>query len=385
MKVLHVIDSAGVWGAENMLLELTTRQRALGVDASILSMGKPSDGIKSIEKEMDWRGIPYSTFRSAVIPTPCVLRRLLQQVLAKKPTLIHSHGYKGNVLLGGGLRRWIAVPLIATLHGWVAKPNALTKRRLYEELDMFAIRRFDAVVLVSGAMRAHRRFRSTTASGDPSVSVIDNGISEQVPEMSQSVPTHVRDFLRDGTVVGSIGRLSREKGFSYLVDAFYGVSRKFPKAKLLLIGDGPVRRDLQRRIDGLNLGDRAMITGYVNEAAALTSRLSLYVCSSLSEGLPLTVLEAMRARTPIVSTAVGSIPEILGDGAGGKLVPPESVDALEGAITKLLSNPGLASSMAVWSHESFVTKYSSKIMCDRYLQVYKDALQARKLSSCVSS
>lgn len=375
MRVLHVIDSSGLWGAEKMLLELAALQRSHGVDASVLSMGKPIDVKKDLESALDGESIPYAQFRSKTIPSFSDMRRLLGVVEGLNPDIIHSHGYKGNILFGLLLRSWCQRPMLATLHGWVSLPGAISKLRVYEMADAVALGKMDSVVVVGDGLKQHPRLRRVLRKNPSRFHIIENGISEESLAEPSAISSELEQFLSASDVIGSIGRLSEEKGYRFLLDAFAEVRSSHPDARLLIIGEGRLRSQLEKQIRDLAIVDHVYMARYLENAAALVGRFRMYVCASLSEGLPMTLLEAMRAETPIVATAVGGIPKLLQHGEGGVLVKPGDPASLTEGMRRVLSDNAAAAQRAKISKAEFLRNYSSSTMFRRYQAVYRSLLR----------
>jgi glycosyltransferase involved in cell wall biosynthesis len=133
-------------------------------------------------------------------------------------------------------------------------------------------------------------------------------------------------------IVGSVGRLDEQKGYEYLIRAAQVVRKAHPEVLFVVAGDGPQRDELQDLIDSLDLRAHFRLLGFRSDAEVVTSAFDLYVCPSLWEGLPLTVLDAMALEVPVISTAVGGIREAINDGESGWLVEPESAQALARSI-----------------------------------------------------
>jgi len=120
-----------------------------------------------------------------------------------------------------------------------------------------------------------------------------------------------------------------------------------------------------------------MLPGYVADAGIYLPLVDVFVLPSLTEGLPLTVLEAMRASRPIVATRVGGVPSVLGEGRFGRLVPPGDADALAAAVSATLRDPSGAAALAAAAREAFGATYSSRRMADRYQALYEEILRDR--------
>jgi len=140
---------------------------------------------------------------------------------------------------------------------------------------------------------------------------------------------------------------------------------------LIIIGEGYERNLLEEMVLKSKLRDRVMLPGYRNNAENYLPYFNLFVLSSLTEGLPITLLEAMQAKLPIVATKVGGIPEVLQNGKGGLLVESENAENLSKAIATLYNNPNHAEDLASISYQKTVTEYSSKTMGLGYIDIYE--------------
>jgi glycosyltransferase involved in cell wall biosynthesis len=152
-------------------------------------------------------------------------------------------------------------------------------------------------------------------------------------------------FKRPRLIIGAAGRLSPEKGFADLIDAAALILPEHSDAGLVLFGDGPLRGDLQKRIENRGLTGRFLLAGFRNDLDALFPCLDVFVQSSHTEGLPNVVLEALAARVPVVATAVGGTPEIVHDGRTGYLVAPHEPPSLARRIGHLLADDELRKHM----------------------------------------
>jgi len=230
-----------------------------------------------------------------------MLRRLRAMLAGESRAVVHSHGYKPDILLAALVapRR---LPCLATCHSWYSETPKL---KALEYLDKWAVRRFDYVVAVSEEI-----YRDLRASGTPAdrLSKIDNGIS--VPMLD----AHTRDAIRSEwklapgeKLIVQIGRLAKSKRNALLLKALAGLSGDV-KAKVALVGDGEERTGLATFARSAGVEDRVIFAGYRRDAAAIMAAADVLVITSNKEGLPIVVLEAMAVGCPIIATAVGSIP-----------------------------------------------------------------------------
>ena len=380
MKILHVIDSEGLYGAEVMLLNLAFEQRKIGLRPGILNMRLCECDGHSLGDEARKMGLEFHALplRSGieVLETFGIIRFAQINGYA----LFHTHGYKPNILLGLMPKRFRKLPLVSTLHGWTSTER-FTKLRFYEWLDFISLRFIDAVVLVNRAMKCYTRLRDCNALN---LYVINNGIP--IPEStchpnngqgstSSDLDKTIIDFCKKGFTIGSIGRLSTEKGYRHLIEAVASLVRKGLDVHLVIIGEGYERQRLEALVRQLELSDRVILPGYRPYARNYIAFFSIFVISSLTEGLPITVLEAMQAKVPVVATRVGAIPELLQSGRGGLLVEPHNPRLLSDAISSLYHNAEFANQLASVSYQEAVHRYTSDAMTLQYLDIYKTVIQ----------
>ena len=169
--------------------------------------------------------------------------------------------------------------------------------------------------------------------------------------------------------MGAIGRLSPEKGFNYLIEAIHKINSS--SIKLVIIGDGPERENLERLINKFGMKGKILLPGYMPEAFKYLPFFNVFVLPSLTEGLPITLLEAMQAGIPIIATRAGGVPETLNDGEAGIIVEPGDSKPLEKAIRLLCKDKEHARRLAGKAKEIAKTRYSSREMALRYYEVYK--------------
>jgi glycosyltransferase involved in cell wall biosynthesis len=370
MRILHLIHSEGVYGAERILLYLAREQQRRGHEPVIGSIGPLGVGAKEIETTAKSSGLPMVPIRIASRPTPGVIRSLLQTVRDIAPDVLHSHGYKADILLGF-LPRRVRGPMLTTLHGWTAggKFDALW---LYERLDRISLRMIDAVVVVAPTMLQLPALRRIAPDR---LRLIENGIpplAERLQDLAArgvGLPAELLSFMAQKPTVVAIGRLSREKGVAVLLEAFARVRAERP-CQLLIVGEGPERAALQRRIQQLNLTDSAHISGYLEGADRLLKHAAGFVMSSLTEGMPLVLLEALQWQVPILATHVGAIPELLDGSRGGELVAPGDALALAAGLERMLAAPRGAGAGAGAAPET-TSRFSSALMAEKYLMRYQ--------------
>jgi glycosyltransferase involved in cell wall biosynthesis len=369
MNILHLIDSGGFYGAENVIVALMNRQKEAGLKVALGSIATLVDDQKVIEKKAAEIGVPVKVFRMKNGLNIFGAIRIIKYALARNTDIIHCHGYKANILLGLLPGKYRKIPYISTLHGWTSK-QLCQKIWLYELLDAFMVKRADRVVVVSHAMRENLRLKSLKISPV----VIHNGIqSKGKDDIGEKDFILLNGLDKIQLKLISIGRLSEEKGFSTLLKAVKNIKIKWNEnVRLFIIGDGPEKNNLLRLAKEYGISDNVIFPGYIDNACKILKYFDVFVMSSLTEGMPITLLEAMRAGVPIVATAVGGIPEALEGGKCGILVPPGSEMDLARSITKLHENNLLKQELSIKSKIRFQEEFTVEKMEEKYRSVYMD-------------
>lgn len=373
MKILHVIDSEGVYGAEVVVLTLMAEHGALGHDPWLCSIGATGIAEKPLETEALRRGLKVFKVRMRNGPNLIGAIQLLRLAKQGGFEIIHSHGYKSNILLGFVPGRLRGIPLVATVHGWTSS-GRFSRLIVYEWLDRMSLRFMDVIVLVSRTMQSKVKMRTENQAR---VMVIHNGIPPSFELPSQPSPDEeISTFCRDSFTLGSVGRLSPEKGYEVLIRAVNTLVGRGLPIKLVILGEGQERTRLERLIADCGLTERVSLPGYKHNARDYIPLFDVFVLSSFTEGLPITLLEAMGSARPIVATKVGSIPDVLDGGKAGLLVDPNQSAALADALESMVNDGKLRQSLARRAGELFSEQYSSRRMAEQYLCAYEKAQRA---------
>lgn len=369
MKILHVIDSGGLYGAETVLLNLMVEQERMGLKPVLASIGDPCIGDKPLEQAAVNLGLRVEKFRMHPGPNYWGAFRLLKFAHNENVALLHTHGYKGNILLGL-IPRWIRkIPIVASLHGYTAT-NGISRMRLYEWLDAASLRFIDQVVLVNNAMRQHPRLKKIPIRFE----VVNNGLPV-LNGIKAKLDPDIAGFCRTGFVICSMGRLSREKGFDILLHALEIASRKNPLLKLVIIGEGSERSALINQIQAFALSDRVMLAGFRHGAKDHLPLMDVLVIPSFTEGLPMVALEGMQAGLPIIATRVGGLPEVLEDGQVGLLVEKKNPESLAQAILKVAGDKAFRDTIASRAKKRVGEFYNSARMAEGYLSIYNGLIE----------
>jgi glycosyltransferase involved in cell wall biosynthesis len=302
------------------------------------------------------------------------LPQLIKEGHRQNISLIHTHGSRAN-LLGRLAGRWLKIPVVSTVHSSL-KHDYLSPKAAYLALTLDRL----TIPLTSGIITVSEALANEVANrGGQNIRTIYNGISPLPNFSEQTYRTDLRHKLRqqwgiasDALVIGSIARLHPTKGLGYLIEAAKRIQTNYPNLHLLIIGEGPLRSELETQLKGLNL--RFTLTGYLPDAYQALPVMDLFTLPSINEGMGLVLLEAMQAHVPIVATQVGGIPEVIRDGKDGLLVPPKNSEALSNACIQILGNPGLSKAL-IESGTMRWSKFGVPEMLRQTKEFYQEILQ----------
>lgn len=331
MRILHAITPGIVGGLESVVLALAGGQAARGHEVSVAAV---------VDREPDPHPLLISLERAgvAVDRIPARGRRYLMErrtigttIAARRAEVVHTHGYRSDVLAGSAARR-LEIPTITTVHGFTGGDR---KNRFYEAIQVASFRSFDAVVAVSSPLKRALVHRGVPAER---IQLLPNAWAgvEALPagEARARLGLPAGDFI-----AGWVGRMSREKGLDVFLDALANPAAAGVTAAIL--GEGRDRRKLESRAERLGLSDRLHWCGLVPDAGRYMTAFDAFVLSSRTEGTPITLFEAMDAGVPVVATGVGGVPDVLSP-EEGIILGPESPPALARAIAQVRSDPQAA-------------------------------------------
>jgi glycosyltransferase involved in cell wall biosynthesis len=283
-----------------------------------------------------------------------------------RPSIVQTHGYKATAV--AYLLRRLRAPWrwIGFFHGSTTEP---LRARFYHWVDRRLLGAADRVVVMSHAQA--QAFRHC----DGRVRVIYNAALALPPGGSPSERDRLAALAGSlpRPIVGVVGRLSQEKGVDLLFDACAVLARKGLAFSLVVAGDGPGRARLEAHCARLGLQARVRFLGHVYDVDRLYGMLDLVVLPSRSEGLPNTLLEAMQADVPVVATAVGAVPEVVGTSAAARLVAPGSAAALVDAIEHALTQGDLPDAPA--ARREAMGRFSLERRVEAHVQLYHDLLE----------
>jgi glycosyltransferase involved in cell wall biosynthesis len=363
-KVLHVIASMDAGGAERVVAEYARwhdRSRYEPTVCCVLTGGPLADAL-----ERD--GVPVHVLGRRTRLDVRAVWRLARLISRERFDVVHNHNFTALALGFPAAVLGRARALVRTEHNVFRTPGLV--RHWVSRIAAF---REDAQIGVSDVVvRTH--VRSGRVSPARFVTV-RNGISAD-----RMRPVRGRDEVRaelglpaDAVVCINVGSLTEQKNRANLVDALARL-KDLEKLRALVVGAGPEEEKIRKQLDASGLTDRVMLLGERLDVPDLLAASDVFVLSSDWEGLPITLLEAMSAGVPCVSTAVGGVREAIEDGVTGLTVPPRDPGALADALRSLMTDPARRSAIAAAARDDFARRFRAEQMVRQTESLYDMAL-----------
>lgn len=343
MRWLIFLDTDHVSGPARLALDFAVAARRGGHDVQMLGLVRGPALPNAFSRAVEAAGVPVKLLRERFRFDPAIFAQFGRLLDKFKPDIYQSHGYKGSML--GRMAQRRGARWQAMFHGFTWESRLM---RLYHRLDVRWLRRADEVIVVArsfGRELARRgvdpgRIRwIANAIDEDALRATDSG-AELRPSLSGENP---RDIL-----AGVIGRMSPEKGPDIFIRAMAQVPASVRAA---MIGDGPQLDACRRLATTLGVHERIVMPGFRSDLAAIYRALDMLVIPSRSEGLPTVMIEAMLMGVPLISTAVGAVPDVIEDGATALMVPPNDEAALARAIERLAGDRALRQRLAAAGRE----------------------------------
>jgi glycosyltransferase involved in cell wall biosynthesis len=358
-RVLHLRSSCGLYGAEGVIHGLA---RSYAGPSTVLCLSDVREPHTELCDLLAAEGRDAGTLPSRGALDPALIFRFAAAVKRIRPDVVHTHDYKSDTVA------WLAarlpgarLPLVATMHGVVRTSAAL---RRYERMDARVLRRFSAVAAVSdGTMEIGREYGIPKAR----LTLIPNGVDTAAFRPSpRAEARRLLGIPADGPLIGVVGRLSEEKGQRVLLEAFTGAER-LGSARLAVVGDGPMAEELKAFA-----GERVHFLGRREDMPLVYSAFDVLALPSLTEGLPLTILEAAACGVPAVASRVGDVHKAVLASRTGILVPPGDGAALAEALAAMLVDEDQREAMGRAARAHVTDHFSERAMANAYAAVYRN-------------
>ncbi len=373
-RILHFIESGGLYGAERVILNLSLQMKKtdnyVPVVGCIVASSDSQSALYDAALALGIEAVKIPIANARLLRD---LPKAAKQLKIAQIDLIHSHGYKPSVY-GFIIRLLKKIPVIATCHLWFDPNNGPLKMRAMISLEKFFYRWFPKVIAVSEPIKNILLASNLNAQ---QVNVIRNGVDIPTATLSAEQAIQLRASLglseNDFCVLNS-ARLTRQKAQHNLVKAAAILKEQCEPVHILIVGQGELEDDLRKQILADNVGDYVQLLGFRSDIDKLLTISNVFALPSIDEGMPMSLLEAAAATKPIISTLVGDISKLVKHEETGLVIPTNDPAALAAAILQLKYNDVLAQQLAINAHTHMVKYYSSQSMCRDYVNLYDHLL-----------
>lgn len=360
MNIAHILSSFAIGGQERVALDLARGQRQLGHRVIAVSLAPPPDG--QLAADFVAHGVATFTVPKASGFDLRLPMRLAEVLRAQSIDIVHTHNPQ-PLIYGTLAARAAGALLVHTKHG--ANPDGGRKLWMRRAAGHLAA----AYVAVSSTTAAiARRNRECPESR---LHVIDNGIDLSRFAPDAAARAAIREELgipSRAWIIGTVGRLAPEKAYPSLIEA---AARSLGEdVRLLIVGDGAERARIEGEARRHDVTRFVHLLGARKDVPRLLAAFDVFALSSTTEGLPLVIPEAMATALPVVSTAVGGIPNVVRQGETGLLVPARDPSALAAALCSLRQDRARAATLGRTGRTVALRNYSAERMVDDYLSLY---------------
>lgn len=374
-KIIHIIGGGEFGGAEQHILSLLEYiEGQQEIEAEVVTF---YDGL--LAKKLRERGN-----RVTIIPQTGrfdlkLYAHLVRLFMEKRPDLIHTHGVRANFFSRLAGRRAHVPHIVTTVHS-ILKHD-------YPKAGEFLIARWmekatlaytEAFIAVSSAVKEDLRRFGVEAER---IHVIHNGIhtEEYAPTPAlfeeRKKIRHEWGIADEELLLLTVARLVPVKGLKGLIEGFAKAYQEIPRLRLAIIGEGPERRPLESIAQALGVGDHVIFAGFRQDIPALLASADLYLNTSLSEGLPLSLMEAMAAEKPVIVTEVGGMREMVKHEQTGLFIPPNSPEKVADAILRLARDEALRQNLGVQGRIYAQKHFSVTAMGEATLHFYQSLIK----------
>lgn len=341
----------------------------------------PSERTNRFLKEMDGRvvEIPYLTRNVHPIKDILALFALYSVFRREKFDIVHTHTAKAGALgrmaaRFAGVRVIVHTPHGHNFYGYFGPMASM----FILWIERFLTRFTDRIIALTALEK--RDYEAFNVAGPDKVSLIYQGLEIEKLASAEGDRLKVREELGlkpDDKVVGMIARLEPIKGSLYFVEAAGYVAEKFPHVKFVMVGEGSLRGEIEKKIAALGLKEKFILTGWRDDVRRILSAFDIMALASLNEAVGIVLIEAQAEGVPVVATNVGGIPEIIKDGETGLLVAPADPEGLARAISSLLADDKKAKAMSLAGVEWVKGRFEAKNMADEVAALYLDLLRKK--------
>ena len=371
-RMVHLRVVAGTGGGpEKTILNSPRLIRKHGYEAQVVYLCPPGDRIaESLKQRAMASDCPLTVMTDNGPFDWRIVRDIIKLCRQNKIDLLQTHDYKSNAI-GLVVRRFHRCGLASMLHGWTDMSGRMP---IYKRFDQWCLPHYESLICVSQDLVDEcKRLKIP----DKKIHLVHNAIDTK--QFSKKLAIYVAKATigasPDRILVGTVGRLSPEKGFMQLIEVIHQLQRSSLAIDLWIAGEGPQRDELTQRIRDLGLEDSVRLLGQLDDTRLFYQAMNLFVLNSIREGLPNVVLEAMAMETPVIATRIAGIPSLIRPSETGRLVEPNSTSELATSILEAIKDVEKTQAMVLGARRLIELEYAFEARMQRISYLYDRILK----------
>lgn len=362
--IVQVLYSLSLGGSEVLGRDIATGLHNNGYRFAMCALEKGGE----IEDDLSATGIPFFIAHRKPDEYLSVMLRIYDFFKIMKPAIVHTHHlYELFYSVFGA--KLVGATIIHTEHEYFSLSNAKAKRQL-KVLSPFCKK-----ITTVGEEITEFLHKEIGIPSDKLLT-IQNGIC--LEKFSRRTTLSKRDigFTEQDKIIGIVARLERAKDHVTLFNAFKEVLKSEKNAGLLIVGDGSLRHELETLSKNIGIAEKVRFLGSRRDIPELLSIMDVFVLSSIEEGLPISLLEAMASATPVIATRVGSIPDVIQDQVNGVLIMPNDPNKMSEAIKHIIRDETYATKLSIQGRATINQRFSFQDTLTKYQSLYAEVIDS---------
>ena len=359
---MQLVYSLQMGGSEKVALDIASHLDAQRFEPSVCALDLDGD----LSGELDKSHIPHHVLHRKGLE-PGVFGRIYRLMKDRRVDIVHTHHFT-QLLFAALPARLAGARIIHTEHEFFS----YTQRAAPRSLIRLLVRLCDNMTVVGPEVADY--FVQTIGIPRDRLTIVPNGVDVGAFEYDREAARRELGLECGDVVIGTIGRLEPEKDQATLLDMFRQVRTTHPKARMVIVGDGSLAADLKTHAARIGVGGAALFLGYRRDVAKLLAAMDIFVLTSIREGLPISLIEAMAARRPVVSSDIGSVRDLVQDSINGLVVAARDTAAFTAAVERLIQSPELCRTLADAGRRTVEASFSLPAVIRAYENLYRTAV-----------
>lgn len=375
-RVLHFLESGGLYGAESVVLNLSREMQKAPCYQPVIGCI-----VQNINEHVDLydKAISFGIESHKIVINnkkfPIDILYFLFQLKKLKIDLVHSHNYKASII-GIFSKIIFGIPFLPTCHLWYWSKNTSVKYHIMTAIEIFLYRHVKIVISVSQPIKETLINKGVDSK---KIYVIKNGINlDDFYVLNNEDKNKIKISLKlekNVPIIVNVGRLTEQKAQKNIIASAKILKNKKIKFKILIVGDGELKNSLEKQIVNLRVQDCVKIIGFRDDVKTLLQISDIFLLPSLDEGLPISLLEALASKIPVITTFVGDIPELLDGNRACEKINIDDVNDIANSIIKMINNLSFYKNMVHDGYEKIYNDYSSRRLYCNYDEIYNKIIK----------